>query len=409
MMLIRTLLLFAAITFPAITMAQADTDVLTLDQALDIAAASRLELAVANAGVEATRQESRQQGAWLNPVFFMDLEGAPTDGDAWQNGDRVVGFQQTLSLGGRRGASHDAARQMALKAVAVKGQAARQVDASVRRAFARVLYARDLVSLNEMILQSTTTAVEIVQSRLELGSASSDELAYARLENGAAELEFVRAQADLVTARADLATALGQSTNLLPQIKGSLGEVGPLPDLEALLALVHQSPVLQAANAHAEAAEASARSASRSRIPDLDLSLGMRRFGGGSGWNEAIDAGVSFQLPLFDRGGAKVAAARANAAAGQASARLAQITMERQLRNVHLRLETADHIVRISAKDLVPAADTTLAAIEQRHVEGDAELSEVLQVRASWVRHRLNDLGVRLELDLIRADLAALL
>ncbi len=406
-MLIRTLILFVVLMFPVIAIAQIDGPALTLEQALEIAAGSRLELTAAEADAEAARQKARQQSSWLNPVLYMELEGAPTDGDAWRNADRIIGIGQTLPFGGRRSADHDGARQLALAAEARRDWTALLVAASVRRAFAQVLFADGLVALQELLVLSNQTTMDIVSSRLELGGASSDELAHARLEYGAAKLDLARAQSGMVTARTQLAVAIGVEIDQLPQLDGDLGKPGNLPNLDAMLETLDVFPELRAANARAEATDAFARSASRSRIPDVDLSLGIRRFGGNINLNNAVDAGVSFQLPLFNRSGARVAAARAEAVAGQALARLTQIDLEQRLQDICNRLETAEHVVITYESDLLPAADTVLASVEQRHAAGDAELIDVLQVREKWVQRRLNNLEARLELDFIRAELAA--
>ena len=410
MMLVRTLILFAAISttmLPTLVAAQINDTPLTLERALEIAAVSRLELTAADAETEAAQHHARQEGAWNNPVFFLELEGAPTDGDAWQNADRVIGFGQTLSLGGRRGANRDAANLLALATEARRNQTAQVVAASVRRAFARVLFAEGLVVLHDEIVISSQTAVDIVSSRLELGGATSDELAHASLELSVAQLGQTRSLAELEMTHPDLAVALGMETGRVLQLDGILGKTGDLPNLDVMLAELDRSPGLQAVNARAEAAIASARSVSRSRIPDVDLSLGIRRFGGSSSMNDAVDAGVSFQLPLFNRNSAKIASARANVVAGQAVVRLTRIELERRIRDIHSRLETANDVVKTYTSDLLPAADTVLASIEQRHAADDAELIDVLQVRTTWVDRRLADLEARLELDLIRAELAA--
>ena len=58
--------------------------------------------------------------------------------------------------------------------------------------------------------------------------------------------------------------------------------------------------------------------------------------------------------------------------------------------------------------DLRPAADAVLNAAERRYTVGDSELSDVLRMRASWIERRLAELEMRLELDLVWAELNAL-
>jgi len=400
---LRVLIISATVS--AIT-ASAGTGTLSLDQALEIGATSRLELTAVEAELSAARERARQQGAWLNPNIYFMVEGAPTAGDAWNGSNRVIGLEQTLSLGGRRGADHDAARLMALGVEADRDLTGRRVAWSIRTAFARVLHTRSVVEMRQKVVEATLRALRIVELRHELGEAAMDEVTVAQLEFDVAIIEVTKAETDLSVARTDLASTLGSGLDDLPLVTGVLGAPADVPDLEILLAGIDSSPILRGANARAQSRSAVVRSASRHRIPDFGVSLGLRRFGDGGG--DAIDAGIRVQLPLFDRGGARLSAARADALVEDAVARLARTEQERRVREVHARLAVAEAVVRTHTEKLLPAADAVLAAAERRHAEGDAELIELLQFRASWIQRQLADLDARLELDLVRADLKVL-
>jgi len=378
---------------------------LTLDRALELAAQARPELAAAAAKAGAAAQRARQQGAWPNPTAFFVIEGAPVDGDAWQDGARVLGLEQTLPLGGRIGAGRDAGRHLASSAEAERELTSREVEASVRTAFAAALRARGAASLRDDVVAGSRRMVDVVELLRDTGGAADDEVAHARFELGMAELDAARAAADLDAALADLAAAVGAEGVAPFDVEGVLGAPGDVPDLDVLTGRLEASPALRAALARAAAGDAAAKAASRSRLPDLGVRLGMRRFGGGG---DAFDAGVSLDVPLFDRGGARTAAARADAVADAARVRGVRLDLERRLRGLHARLAAADRAAQALSADLLPAADAVLAAAERRHEVGDADLVDLLQVRASWLERRLIALDVRFELDAARAELNAL-
>ena len=378
---------------------------LTLERALELAAAAHPDLTIAGAEAAAARESARQQGAWPNPAAYLELEGAPTDGDAWRSADRVLGLEQTLPWSGRRSAEREAARHLARGAAADRDRTAGAVEASVRSAFARALFARELLGLRREMIDSARRTAGIVAVRFESGDVAADEAAQARFELGLAELEVIRAEADWTSVKADLAAAVGLAAQDLVGPEGVLGDAGDLPSLEDLLDDLDASPMLRAATARSDAGAAAVTAASRARWPDLGLSFGVRRFGGGG---DAFDAGVRIDAPIFDRGGSRASAVRAEAAAADARVQLTRLDLERRVRSLHAGLEAAATTVRILEEDLMPDAESVIRAAERRFDVGDADLDDLLRARTIWIERRISALRVRLELDLARAGLAEL-
>jgi len=400
----KSLLILTALLLSVAATAAARAD-LTLDEALAAALETRPELAAADARWRAAAARAEQAGAWPNPAGFLRLEDAPRDGDAWNGANRIVGLSQTLPLGGRTGA----ARRTAETAAATRGHERdallRAVAAEVRAAHARAVHAGETFELRREAVVIARRLLEAAASRVTHGDAPASDLRRARGELGVAEAEAAAAEADDVAARVALATAIGDGARPVGATRDDADGL-PVPvDLDALLTSLDEAPLTRAAASRADEEAARVGEASRARIPDLDLEAGLREAPAGA----AFDLGFRISLPIFDRGGARLASARADAEAAAALSRAARRDLEARLRRAHAELTAAALGAAIYRDTVVPEARAALRSAEAAYAAGDSGLSEVLLVRRDWLEARRAALDLRRDAELARAELEALL
>jgi len=394
------LTMLVAASWPALA-----ADTMTVEDALAQAATGRTELAAVAAETEAAVTEAEQAGAWPNPAAFLRMEAAPRDGDTWAGSERIVGLSQELPLSGRTGASRAVAEARADLARESGVLAGRVVEARVRTAFASALHAQDALTLRQEAVAATGRLHDLVSRRSEAGDTAVADRRRARMELGIAEAELLRAQARVSTTRAELAAAIGSKGALAATLVGSPTTSADVPALGDLLATVQAAPRVRMGAGLVAEQKARITEASRLRWPDLEVEAGLRTAPDG----DSFDAGVRLSLPLFDRGGARVSAARAGAAAADHRRRAAEHDLEAQVHEAHAELATSVAELSVYDEIVVPEASAALRSAEAAYTTGDADLTDVLQITRDWIEARQARLDRILAVSLARAELLALL
>lgn len=342
--LARTCLALAALAAAARAgAAEAPPGTLTLDAAIARALAHDPAIAAARHDVRAAASGVRVAERRPPARIAVDLEN-------WGGPERAPGVEVTaglgwtLELGGDRAARRAGAGALAEGADAALAQARRDVRASVTADFVAAWAARERVAVLEAARDQALAAARAARERLREGASPAVEVARA-------ESEVARAEAQLVLERGAAAAAAGALALHWPgqEPAGDSLEL-PEPSLAAVAAPRADGtlPGLAVAVAGERGAAAELRGAVARRVPDLDVSLGVRRFAD----ERASGFVAGFSLPLGAGSPAEVDAARA---------RLARATLER---------ETVTRRARADARAAAARLEAALAA--WRHLDGVA-------------------------------------
>jgi cobalt-zinc-cadmium efflux system outer membrane protein len=311
-----------------------------------------------SANVRAARADVRQAAAWINPTLSATAEniGAPTSGGVSQRQDTYA-VTQVFEVGGKRAARIEAEQR--------KSDAVGARERQARLAFA-----------GQLALAYGTA--EAMQQRKEVADAESaradDDLraAQALVKAGReAELRVAQARASAAGAHAAVQSAAADATEALERLSAMVGATvrftqidHPFLDTVAATPILagwtpDRAPSVASASAERNAITAQVRMEQKRTIPDVGVTLGMRRFGWSS--EKAATIGISASVPLFDRNQAGVEAAReraVGAAMRVEAARLEALALHR------------------SAVAQVLASDKRLLAAEQ----GEAAASEAYRL-----------------------------
>jgi|GEM_PF-3258323 len=370
---------------------------LTLDEALLLAAERYPILQAVGLEAEAAVQRADQAGAWLNPGVFLRMESAPRKGDVWGGSERIVGLSQDIAFSGRLGAAREVARFEAGQLDQVRALTSREVEAAVRTAHAEALHARDALELWHEGVEVARHLLELASERVAAGDAPRVDEGRAHMELGAAEAALGAARVAEMDARNKLAATVGIDLMEIGAVAGELMTDPSIPDLDELIARIDHSPRNLLEGARVATEEARITEASRLRYPDLELEAGLRTAPDG----DSFDAGVRLAVPLFDGGGARLSAARAEAAAAQWRAQSQRRNLELAVRRAHAELTVSVEGARLYSEVVIPEATAAVRAAEAVYAVGDADLTDVLQITRDWIDAR------RLQLDLILAEARA--
>jgi cobalt-zinc-cadmium efflux system outer membrane protein len=378
----------------ALFVVQADTVRVSADIALARVVSHAPGVAAALRRADAAAARAGQARAFGNPRLSVNVDNVGAEEEVtnisgWRGveGQAVLTFG--LPLGGDRGAriaESDAladgadARSRTATADAVLG--AVDALAGARRDRRLAAQAAEEVAT----LERLATALE---AQAAAGRAAEGVAARARLEVSVAGEELAERRGRAAASRARLALVLGFEPDAVVEVAAPVCSAAPLsPDEGRTGGEVARAPDLLVADAREARGRAALARARAGRIPDLAPEVGLRRTMG----VQALYAGFSLDLPLFDRQGRAVDAATAEARSAAAEAhdlRRAVAAQRVAAREAAVALtEAGAHFVTPEwSQDLA----RTVEAVEARWELGEGSLMELLDGR----RARLEALAAR--------------
>ncbi|MNU68261.1 Nickel and cobalt resistance protein CnrC precursor [compost metagenome] len=357
----------------------------------------------ADALTQAAEARVRQAGVRPNPMLGLEADSllgtGPYAGTA--NAEATLSISQDLELWGRRAARVEAARADA-------GAAARQRDLAVVDAAGRLalIYAEAEAAERRAELAEESLILTVADARAVLALVEQGREPLLRGIQSESEAAAARAARDEAQAERDAAFARLAAVAMLAVpvtgIDASLLDQTPSAVREATAA----APTVRVAEAGRDAAE---RRIIVERIrarPDVNASLGLRRY-------EAEDAtaltfGISMPLPLFDRNRGNIDAAQAEFRA--AEARLAAVRLEAQADRAAARARLTASASRVGAADAgIASAEEAYRLSRIGFEAGRISQLELRVTRAALVNARTTAVDARLarvraEIDLARQD-----
>ncbi len=211
-------------------------------------------------------------------------------------------------------------------------------------------------------------------------------------------------------ARAARATAFGNLTAL----SGTASPITSIPTslLDQTAPILATSggdpsttPAYAAAQAEREAAARRLRLERTQAVPDVALSVGVRRFNDEDA--TALVAGVSVPLPLFDRNRGNIAAARAEVAAAEARLNAARLEADAAARSGAAR-QAASETRLAAAREAERTAEEAYRLTRIGYEGGKLALLEVLNARRELAEARTQTIDAAVERVSAQAALARL-
>jgi len=412
------LALFLTLSMPAHALAQAQprnapVDVLSLQQAIDLALAASPDLAAARHESDAVAATIAQAGLLPNPSLSVGVEDTRR-----QTRTSTLEISQPIELGGKRGARVAAANRA--HAVAQAELLGRQADvrAHVVTAFLAVLHAQERLQLAQDTLVTVQRGSGATARRVKAGKVSPVEQTRAHIAELDAQLDADQAAGELALARRSLAAIWGNSGKdsgedeqpHFARVAGDRATLLALPELPALAALharLPASPTMQRAEAEVRYRQALAELEQRKRSPDIALNVGVQR-DAEVGRNKAL-LGVSIPLPLFDRNQGNLREALRRTDKARSERQAASLRLVRELTQAHEQLRLARMQARTLAHELLPAAQGAHDATIQGFAFGKFDFLDVLDAQRTLLAARARHLRALLDAHLARAEIERLL
>lgn len=330
------------------------------------------------ASLEAVQGLVRQAAAWPNPTVSYQSENFDGSSDFSRISpvQNTVSLSETVEIGGKR-AARIAAEAANVRAVTAETN---ELRADFARDLATSYASCELAQLRVQLLQDELTRATQDQraTRLLVEAGRESDL---RLTQAAAATTMTRS--DLESARADLTTALITVSTLV----GS-----PEPYTEARPLLLLKAPTLHLPSEEVPVETLSLRTAEADRevaarrleverkrpISDITLSIGSRRLAGLDA--NALVAGVSVPIPIFDRNSGAIAARLSQLHAADARLNAARLELQGSWRAALAQARAADLLLQ-AANESEAAAREAYRLGRIGYEAGRTPLLELLAIR----------------------------
>lgn len=337
-----------------------------------------LELA---ANRRAAAFDADQARAWNNPTLSATVEnlGGPKPDGASQREDTYT-ITQVFETGGKRAAR-------------IEAEQFKSAAFGARERQAQVVYA------NELALAYATA--EAMQQRrqvadTELARARDDLRAAEALVRAGSEAELRAAQARASAAAADAAvqSAAADATEALERLSALAGSTEPYTQIDhPFLASVANAttnatsradwdvaaaPAVAAASAERDALAAQLRLEEKRWMPDIGVSVGVRKYAWSS--QNAATIGISASIPLFDRNQSGVRAAQERSAGAAQRIDAARLETQAQHRAASAQVLASER--RLAAAEQGEAAAAEAYRLGRTGYDaGKTGLTELLAIR----------------------------
>ncbi len=337
---------------------------LRLEELEQMALKNNPTLAQAEAAIRAAEGRRKQAGLWPNPVIGYDGDGIAFNDlvRPYRSGHYAFVEQNIVTFGKLGKSKQIAAREKAQTEAEAEAQRWRVLNA-VRMLYYEALGEQQMVELRKQLAGLTSEAVEISEELFNVGQADRPDVLAAEVESERAELDLMRAENDLARVWQVIAAVVNDPALKPARLAGSLEAEAPKINRDELLSqLLRESPEVKAATAGVERAKAVLARAKAEPMPDMYVrgSVGYSNewaefFGGTTGWETRVEAGM--RIPLFNRNQGNVAAAGAGLFGAEKELQRVEIELRARLAESYNRYLNSLGVASRYRREITPRAE----------------------------------------------------
>ena len=352
----------------------------------------------ANPGLSAARHEQGaadgavvQAGAWPNPTLDTQLEDLRRN-----NRTTTLQLSQPIELGGKRAARVTAAERARDQAASALSARRAELRASAVTAFFDVLTAQERLRLAQDSVGLAQIATRAAANRVAAGKVSPLEETKARVAEAGIRVELLQAEGTLRASRQLLAALWGNPAPRFTQVEGAVDQLPAQAAAPEVARRLPDAPVLRQARLEVERRRALSDLEQAKRIPDVTVSLGVKRVSASEGEGDAVSSsrrnqvvvGLSVPLPIFDtnRGNITEALSREDKARDELAA--AELQLGADVAQASERLRSARATAETLQRDALPGAETAYRAATKGFELGKFSFLEALDAQRTLFQVR---------------------
>ena len=349
-----------------------------------------------------------QAAARPSPQVGIEVENAFGTGEAkgFDAAETTLSLSQILELGGKRRTRMDVGA-LEGESVRIEQQAAQlDVIAEVVRRFVHIAADQEQLALTRQATQLARNTVDAVSRRVQAAKSPEVELHRANVEYIRAQVELRHAEHELQVSRRKLAAMWGQPEAAFGEIEADLYRTPDLASFDELVARLAGNPTFGRFMTQARLRDAQIRLAESQRRPDVELSVGARRFQGSG--DTAFVAGIS--LPLFPgtRAAPQIAEAQALRGESDAEREAALVDARAQLFEFYQELRHSIHEVQTLKRDALPQMVEALEETQYAYDRGRYSFLELVDGQRAYLETQRAAIDAGLKVQTLLAEIERL-
>ena len=365
---------------------------LSLSTALSLALSHNPALTVAAREVRAQDGIVQQAGLLPNPVFGVSAQNFANSRLQGVDGDALNwSLSQTVLLGGKRAKAIRVAELD--RELAVWDYESKRMDVltEVVLSFIGLIKAQQGLKLADGLVTLADHMMEVVTARVKFGETSPVDETRARVSLASVQIEKQRAIRALAAARKRLAATWGSTSPIFEVAQGQLETAKPIPSFSALMERIAQNPDLARWASETVQRQASIQLAESRAIPNLTVSLGVQQYL--KTGDNAVGAGISIPLPLFNRNQGNVLQANRRFDKAVDRQRETQVLISTTLNTIYQRLSADYAELSILESTVLPGAQNAFEAVEEGYRRGRFNLLNMFDTQRTLFDAKIQHLS----------------
>jgi len=307
---------------------------LRIDELERMAVERNPAVARAEAQISASEGRKRQAGAYPNPVVGLNADEV-NGGETIRYGEWGGFASQQIVTAGKRGLDRDIAGQDLASAKAMSKAERQRVVNAARMLFYQALADQRLLDVRTELASIARNTSKISRELANVGQADQPDMLAAEVEEQRAELGLQMARNAQVRTWRQISALVDRTMTPQP-LEGDLDALPKIDIGKTLDTIEKQSPDIEQASLSVARAELAIKRAEVARIPDIEVRSGLRYNRElleinrrPVGLETFLDVGV--RIPIFDRNGGKIAAAKADREAARLESRRVALSLQSRL------------------------------------------------------------------------------
>jgi len=342
---------------------------------------------------------------WDDPVLGLSTGWAESLEGDHRGRSGEIELELDLPLPGRYRNQVTAARAARDAAIRETRALRRELYSDLASRFWEIARDQEWLRRLELSRQALAQLLELTRRRVDIGEARPADLLRFEIEDARLDAEIRAARSESKAKRRNLARQMRLPSGVDFQVESSFEIPGEPLAFEELLARQDRShPGLEAARLRSESAEAALRAESWGRLPDPSLRL----FAARELDAEEVGIGLAFPLPLWNRNGPGLAAAKAEAQSAWHAESLSSLEAAEALETARAGMVAAREVARAMQAEVIPRAKRATEILSRMYEVGEVGVFELVEARRGLMEIELEGLDALLECHLAHLDLQTL-
>ena len=372
--------------------AEALPPVITLENALARGLRKSPAILASRSRGQAADATVEQAGTVPNPDLSIDLDNIMGDGPykGLDEAEITVGVSQRVEMPGKRSGRIGVAEAQKTQSHFAEDTAQLDLIRDITIAYAEIVAAQEDVKILGDDARRAQDVLDSVTAKVDAGKEPPIQKSKANVEQANARIARDRAQRELESRRGALKAYMGEEDGDFAVDAASLPPV-EIPELyDTYRTSLRETPDMKSMTAMVTQAQSALSLERANAVPDPTFSFGVKDLRGDDA--QALVAGISFPIPVFDanRGNIKRAGHELNAA--MLDERGAQLSLDALLKQVYGNFSSAYADRETLTQTIVPGAEEAFRIAREGYDAGKFGYLDVLDAQRTLfdARRQLN-------------------